>query len=126
MGAAGSPGRLPTVARCDARERGEIMVLEAVPFHVPERGRYEVFDMPGGIAVAFTFLNGYGASVIRHRGSYGNKRGEGYWELAPLDRDGEIVFFPGVSQDPGTKVRGWLDDGQVGDLLRVIADHRED
>lgn len=94
------------------------MVLDLLPFNPPHVGSFEVIPTRGGVAVEFFFPNGYGASVIRSLTSYGGA--EGFWELAPMSADGEIVYVAGVSGDPG-KVRGWLNEGTVEKLLAHLA-----
>lgn len=76
----------------------------------------------GGDRYAFTFRNGYGASVVRYPaddnrlGSYGN--GEGRWELAVLDEAGEVVYNTPVTAN----VKGFLDVREVRELLRAIGE----
>lgn len=61
----------------------------------------------------FQFANGYGASVIRSRQSYGGP--EGFYELAVL-RGGKINYKTPITND----VVGWLDPDEVEDLLDKI------
>lgn len=70
----------------------------------------------GGITAKWRFDNGYGASVILHRGSYGV-------ELAVLrfHEDGSwgLVYDTPVTDD----VIGWIEGpGELRDLLRQIRD----
>ena len=68
----------------------------------------ETNDHYGGIQRIYKFPNGYGASVIRHNGSYGSA--QGLWELAVLDSDtNEITYSTSVSND----VIGYLSDEEV-------------
>ena len=65
-------------------------------------------DVYGGTQRIYKFPNGYGASVIRHNGSYGSA--QGLWELAVLDSDtNEITYNTSISND----VIGYLNDEQV-------------
>ena len=53
--------------------------------------------MPGGVQYKYRFANGYGASVVRHIGSYGSAAG--LWELAVLDDDGHLTYKTPVTGD---------------------------
>lgn len=61
----------------------------------------------------FQFTNGYGASVIRSRQSYGGP--EGFYELAVL-KNGKINYKTPITND----VVGWLDADEVEELLDKI------
>ena len=50
---------------------------------IQSKYRVETSPMNGGVQHTYKFPNGYGASVIRHEGSYGYS--QGLWELAVLD-----------------------------------------
>ena len=67
-----------------------------------------------GIQHVYEFKNGYGASVIRHKGSYGYAQGK--WELAVL-KDGELCYDTDITSD----VIGHLDDPDVDRYLGLIA-----
>jgi len=67
----------------------------------------------GGIQKVYKFPNGYGASVIRHKGSYGYSKG--LWELAVLE-GGELCYDTEITDD----VIGHLNDPEVDRLLRRI------
>ena len=67
----------------------------------------------GGIQKVYKFPNGYGASVIKHRGSYGHSKG--LWELAVLE-GGELCYDTEITDD----VIGHLNDPEVDRLLRRI------
>lgn len=56
-------------------------------------------EVHGGIQHIYTFPNGYGASVIKHKGSYGYAQDK--WEIAPLDNNGDFI---------GQSIFGWFDD----------------
>ena len=65
------------------------------------------------IQKVYKFPNGYGASVIRHKGSYGYSKG--LWELAVLEGD-ELCYDTEITDD----VIGHLNDPEVDRLLRRI------
>ena len=50
---------------------------------------YAVFYRTGGQIEKFHFINGWGASVANHDGSYGGD--EGLYELAEINPNGHIV-----------------------------------
>ena len=65
----------------------------------------------------FKFDNGYGASVIKHRGSYGHE--DDLWELAVIRFDGDdwkICYTSEISDD----VIGWQTDEDIRVLLERI------
>lgn len=74
----------------------------------------------GGIQYVFRFQNHYGASVIKHRGSYGHE--DDLWELAVIefetdDNDHwELTYDTPITAD----VIGWQTDEQIRELLRKI------
>ena len=74
-------------------------------------------DMPevNGYQLEYKFDNGYGASVIKHDGSYGGKKG--LYELAVLDNDGELCYTTPITND----VVGHLTMGEVDKLLAEIS-----
>jgi len=67
-----------------------------------------------GIRATIKFDNGYGASVIRTEHSYGGAAG--LYELAVLDKDGEISHNTSVTGD----VLGWLKEDDVTEALQKI------
>ena len=67
-----------------------------------------------GIQKLYQFNNGYGASVIKHKGSYGFDKG--LWELAVLN-EGELCYDSEITGD----VIGYLNDPQVDNILGQIA-----
>jgi hypothetical protein len=69
----------------------------------------------GGRQKLYHFKNGYGASVVKHEGSYGGK--SGLWELAVLDAEGSLCYDTEITDD----VIGHLNDPQVDALLNQIA-----
>lgn len=66
-----------------------------------------------GIQKVYKFPNGYGASVIKHQGSYGYA--QGLWELAVLF-EGELCYDTEITSD----VIGHLNDPEVDNLLGQI------
>ena len=68
----------------------------------------------GGVQKVYKFPNGYGASVIRHKGSYGYSKG--LWELAVLNGEGSLCYDTPITSD----VLGHLNDFEVNDLLTAI------
>ena len=67
----------------------------------------------GGLQRRYQFQNGYGASVINHKGSYGypNK-----WELAVTNSDGGLCYDTPITDD----VIGHLSEEQVLETLEQI------
>ena len=77
----------------------------------------EFKNMPAhyeGVQAIIKFDNGYGASIVRHKFSYGNE--EGLYELAVLDSDDAIAYHTPVTED----VLGYLSKDDVTDALRQI------
>ena len=75
---------------------------------------YAVFYRTGGQIEKFHFLNGWGASVANHDGSYGGD--EGLYELAEINPNGHIV---------DDSIKGWLTFAEVDCYLREIAEYKE-
>jgi len=73
---------------------------------------YAIFEREGGQIEKFIFLNGWGASVANHNGSYGGD--EGLYELAEINPNGHIV---------DESVKGWLTFAEVDAYLREIAEY---
>ena len=67
-----------------------------------------------GIQKVYRFPNGYGASVIKHKGSYGYSKG--LWELAVL-YEGELCYDTEITND----VIGNLNDPEVDNILGQIS-----
>ena len=68
---------------------------------------------PRGIQMRFSYPNGYTASVIRYKGSYGGY--EGLWEIAVLFGE-EIVYDTPITCD----VLGWQTNEEVEEVLQRI------
>jgi hypothetical protein len=80
--------------------------------------KYE--QLLGGVQYVFRFANYYGASVVKHRGSYGHNID--MWELAVIkfendDNDSwDLNYDTPITSD----VVGYLTDDEVRDLLTQI------
>ena len=74
----------------------------------------------GGIQYRFKFKNNFGASVIKHTGSYGHERD--LWELAVIryyrDNEWYITYDTDITYD----VIGYINDEEVRELLRRISE----
>ena len=68
----------------------------------------------GGDHIEAEFPNGYGASVIKNRYSYGGP--EGFYEVA-VTHAGPLCYATPVTSD----VIGWLDEAAVAATLDAIA-----
>jgi hypothetical protein len=68
-----------------------------------------------GVQYVFKFDNNYGASVVRHKFSYGGMQGQ--WEIAVLDQSDELTYKTPITQD----VLGWQDQDEVMDVLFAIS-----
>jgi hypothetical protein len=73
-----------------------------------------------GIQKLYSFPNGYGASVVKHEGSYGG--GKGLWELAVINNISEDGFDICYDTPITNDVIGWLNDPEVDRLLYLIRD----
>jgi len=67
-----------------------------------------------GLLKRYMFSNGYGASVVCHSFSYGGR--EGLFELAVLDKNGELTYDTPITSD----VIGHLTQEEVDVLLERI------
>lgn len=76
----------------------------------------DVRSLLGGSQLEVKFPNGYGASVVRHSGSYGH--GQGLYELAVLDEEGHLTYDTPVTSD----VLGRLTVDDVGEALVQVAE----
>lgn len=79
---------------------------------------YNERPLHGGVQRLYRFDNEYGASVIRHGGSYGSDKG--LWELAIIkwrdDEDYDLVYDTGLAND----VVGHLTEEDVEEILLDI------
>lgn len=87
----------------------------------PERFQnYIEHELHGGVQREYAFENGYHASVVRHRHSYGYDRG--LWELAVLVPRGSNGFYDLCYCSPITgDVIGYLSDDERDRVLGDIA-----
>ena len=73
---------------------------------------YAVFYRTGGQIEKFHFINGWGAAVANHDGSYGGD--EGLYELAEINPNGHIV---------DESIKGYLTFAEVDCYLREISEY---
>ncbi|HWG89154.1 MAG TPA: hypothetical protein VN679_15320 [Candidatus Acidoferrales bacterium] len=71
-------------------------------------------DFVGGERVLYQCDNGYQVSTIRNRYSYGGDHG--LWELAVINRTGELDYTTSITDD----VVGHLTDADVLDYLARV------
>jgi len=67
-----------------------------------------------GVKSQMVFENGYGVSVVSHTYSYGGK--DGLFEIAVLDKDGNITYDTPVTND----VIGYLEPEGVDDIMEQV------
>jgi hypothetical protein len=70
-----------------------------------------------GVQKLYRFGNGYGASVVRSKFSYGGT--SGLWEICVVLWDGQMyepIYDTPITDD----VVGWLSDSDVAELLSQI------
>ena len=75
---------------------------------------HPLFD---GVQKLYRFPNDFGASVVRHFGSYGGTHG--FWEMATVKWDDEGIQF--VSN---MEIEGWLTLDQVAGYLKLIQKYK--
>lgn len=72
----------------------------------------------GGVQYIFKFENNYGASIVKHNGSYGHRKD--LWELGVIyyrdDGIWNLVYDTPITED----VEGNLTDDEVRKLLKKI------
>ena len=67
-----------------------------------------------GIQARIHFENGYGVSVVSHTYSYGGR--DGLFEIAVLDKDGNLTYDTPVTND----VIGYLTEEDVTDVMKQV------
>jgi len=67
-----------------------------------------------GHGYIYEFDNGFGASVVKHSGSYGSDKG--LYEIAVLDSDGDLCYSTPITDD----VIGYANEDKVLDTLHRI------
>ena len=78
------------------------------------RGYAKKYDIYNGIGYVYQFENGYGASVVKHDGSYGGK--QGLDEIAVLDSGGDLCYSTPITDD----VIGYANEDKIKDTLDRI------
>ena len=78
------------------------------------RGYAKKYDIRNGVGYTYQFENGYGASVVKHDGSYGGK--QGLYEIAVLDSGGDLCYSTPITDD----VIGHATEDKVLDTLHRI------
>ena len=71
-----------------------------------------------GIAYRFKFENNYGASVIKHRYSYGGD--QDLWELAVIKFEADGSWDLNYDTEVTSDVLGYRTDADIRDLLEQI------
>ena len=75
---------------------------------------FKTHSFHNGVISRLYFNNGYGVSVVKHEYSYGGK--EGFFELAILNSNGELVYDTPITND----VLGWLTDERVSEIMKEV------
>ena len=78
------------------------------------RGYTKKYEILNGVGYEYQFDNGYGASVVKHDGSYGGK--QGLYEIAVLDSTGDLCYSTPITDD----VIGYATEDKVLDTLHRI------
>lgn len=75
---------------------------------------FKPHPLHNGIISQIYFDNGYGVSVVSHDYSYGGK--EGFFELAVLNSNGELVYDTPITND----VLGWLTKERISEIMQEV------
>jgi len=67
-----------------------------------------------GHGYVYKFDNGFGASVVKHSGSYGGN--QGLYEIAVLDSKGDLCYDTPITDD----VIGYANEDKIKDTLDRI------
>lgn len=81
--------------------------------------KYKERELHGGVQRLYRFDNGYGASVIQHRGSFGHE--QGLWELAVIVYEKGNKFSLVYDTDITNDVIGDLTEEEVEQYLERIS-----
>lgn len=92
------------------------MTITTVTPPPARQNAYSVDPDMGGVNAKYRFPNGFGASVIRHKYSYGGK--SGLWELAVISEanDWGLTYETCITSD----VIGWLNDDELQQALDAV------
>lgn len=71
-------------------------------------------NVMGGVRAKIHFANGFGASVVKTPYSYGGRNG--LYELAVLDKDGQLLYDTPVTSD----VLGYLTPEEVTEYMKQV------
>lgn len=85
-----------------------------------ENNLIEKSELFGGIHYVFKFENHFGASVVKHDGSYGHE--EDLWEIAVIRFYREDKWDLTYDTDITDDVIGWLNDEEVIERLKRISE----
>ena len=83
------------------------------------QGHTETKSVHGGVQHLFRFGNDFGASVVRHDGSYGNRNGEGLWEIALIQYSGDEWDFV-YEREMFSDVIGWQNEEEIEEIVNWI------
>lgn len=89
-----------------------MMILKNIKYHLLEFGQWR-----------FKFKNNYGASVVKHFGSYGYEQDK--FELAVLRFEENGTDYITYNTPITDNVIGWLDNNEVLELLEKIKNLKE-
>ena len=78
------------------------------------KGYKEKVKIHDGHGFIYKFDNGFGASVVKHSGSYGSDKG--LYEIAVLDSDGDLCYSTPITDD----VIGYANEEKIKDTLDRI------
>ena len=83
-------------------------------------------DLCDGVHYVYQFANNYGASIIKHNGSYGHEND--LWELGLIkyDENDYQIWHLVYDEDRFTDVIGYLTDKDVEELLDYIMNYKGD
>ena len=87
-------------------DEGKMKTFADLKFHPHASGN--------GIQAIMRFENGRGVSVVQFDGSYGHQ--QGLYELAVLDKDGNIDYSTAITND----VLGWLTINEVSEAMNGV------